>query len=77
MFRFLVCPHYTCECLLYLSMAVAGAPDGAAYNRTLICGLVFIVTNLGVTAGATRKWYMDKFGADADSKKWNMIPLLY
>lgn len=77
MFRFLVCPHYTCECLLYLSMAVAGAPKGALFNTTLTCGLLFVVTNLGVTAGTTRQWYVDKFGADAVNKKWNMVPLLY
>jgi len=76
-FRFLICPHYTYECLLYLAMAVAGAPKGAACNITLICGLLFVVTNLGVTAGTTRKWYMEKFGSDAVKKKWNMIPLLY
>jgi len=76
-FRFLICPHYTYECLLYLAMAVAGAPKGAACNITLICGLLFVVTNLGVTAGTTRKWYMEKFGSDAVKTKWNMIPLLY
>lgn len=77
MFRYLVSPHYTCECLLYLAMAVAGAPEGACYNKTLVCGLLFIVTNLGVTAAGTRKWYVGKFGAGAVQRKWNMIPLLY
>jgi 3-oxo-5-alpha-steroid 4-dehydrogenase 3 len=77
LFRFLLCPHYTCECLLYLSMAVAGAPEGAWYNRTLLCGLAFVVTNLSVTAAGTRKWYVDKFGADSINDKWNMIPLLF
>lgn len=77
LFRFLVCPHYTCECLIYLSMAVAGAPEGTLYNTTLMYGLAFVVVNLGVTAGQTRKWYADKFGADSVAKKWKMIPLMY
>lgn len=76
-FRFLICPHYTFECLLYLSMAVAGAPKGALCNMTLICGLLFVVSNLSVTAGTTRKWYIGKFGADAVKKRWNIIPFLY
>jgi 3-oxo-5-alpha-steroid 4-dehydrogenase 3 len=76
-FRILICPHYSFECLVYLSMAVAGAPEGTLCNRTLLCGLLFVATNLGVTAGATRKWYEGKFGADAVKKKWNIIPLVY
>jgi 3-oxo-5-alpha-steroid 4-dehydrogenase 3 len=77
MFGYLISPHYTCECLLYMAMAVAGAPKGALYNKTLICGLVFIATNLGVTAAGTRKWYIEKFGAEPVRRKWNMIPLLF
>ena len=76
-FRILVCPHYFFECLLYLSMAVAGAPKGALCNTTLLCGLLFVANNLGVTAGTTRKWYEAKFGADAVKKRWNIIPLVY
>lgn len=77
-FRFLICPHYFFESLLYFSMAVAGAPEGALCNRTLLCGFLFVVTNLSVTAaGTTRKWYEGKFGADAVKKRWNIIPLLY
>lgn len=76
-FRSLICPHYTFECLVYWSMAVAGAPKGELCNRTVICGLFFVGTNLGVTAGTTRTWYEEKFGVDAVKKRWNMIPLLY
>ncbi|KAB5570083.1 hypothetical protein GE09DRAFT_957593 [Coniochaeta sp. 2T2.1] len=75
-FRFLMCPHYFFECLLYLAMAVAGAPKGALCNRTLLCSVLFAGCNLGVTAGVTGKWYKEKFGADT-VKRWNMIPLVY
>lgn len=77
MFRHLVCPHYTCECLLYLSLAAVAAPEGSLYNQTLACGVLFVSVNLGVTAGGTRKWYVDKFGADKMESRWNMIPLVY
>lgn len=77
LFRRLVCPHYTCECLLYFSIALVAAPQGQWYNRTLLCALVFVAANLGVTASGTRKWYIDKFGVSAVSEKWNMIPVIF
>jgi len=77
MFAYLICPHYTCECLLYLSLAITAAPKGQLYNRTIMCGLLFVSTNLGVTAGDTRKWYAEKFGQDSIQHRWNMVPLVY
>ena len=77
MFRHFICPHYTCECLLYLSMAVATAPRGAWCNRTLLCALAFVTVNLGVTASGTRKWYAQKFGIGPVAGKWNMIPFVF
>jgi len=77
LFSHLVCPHYACECLLYFSLAVAGAPQGQWLNRTLLCVTAFAVVNLGVTAAGTREWYADKFGQEAVAKKWNMIPFVF
>ncbi|SPQ22438.1 752e701f-a606-4a2d-9fb0-d6a095d8af4b [Thermothielavioides terrestris] len=77
MFRRCICPHYTCECLLYLSMAVATAPRGAWCNSTLLCALVFVAVNLGVTASGTREWYIEKFGNGPVADKWNMIPFFF
>ncbi|KAK4114027.1 hypothetical protein N656DRAFT_565800 [Canariomyces notabilis] len=77
LFRHFICAHYTCECLLYLSMTIAAAPRGAWCNRTLLCALVFVIVNLGVTASGTRKWYADKFGVGSVAKKWNMIPFIF
>lgn len=77
MFRHYICPHYTCECLLYLSMAVATAPRGAWCNRTMLCALCFVAVNLGVTASGTRKWYAGKFGVGPVAQKWNMIPFIF
>ncbi|KAK3391974.1 hypothetical protein B0T20DRAFT_396588 [Sordaria brevicollis] len=56
LFRYLVCPHYFCECLVYLSLAIIAAPKGELLNKTLLGALAFVVVNLGVTASGTRKW---------------------
>ncbi|KAI0439577.1 hypothetical protein F4803DRAFT_564389 [Xylaria telfairii] len=76
LFRYLVCPHYTCECLLYLSMAVLAAPEDQLYNRTLVCACIFVSTNLGVTANGTKIWYSEKFGKGVQGK-WKMIPIVF
>ncbi|KLU88979.1 hypothetical protein MAPG_07959 [Magnaporthiopsis poae ATCC 64411] len=77
LFRYLVCPHYTCECLLYLSLAIVAAPEGELLNRTIISALLFVVVNLGATAHGTRKWYVGRFGAPSVESRWTMIPLVY
>lgn len=77
LFRRLVCPHYTYECLIYLSLAVATAPEGYCFNRTVLSVLAFVAVNLGVTAHGTRNWYIEKFGPERVVPKWVMIPWLY
>ncbi|GJC86623.1 polyprenol reductase 1 [Colletotrichum liriopes] len=77
LFRHLVCPHYTCECLIYLGLAIAAAPEGRLINRTLLCAFWFIVANLGTTADGTKKWYAQKFGAEKVADKWRMIPFIF
>ncbi|KAI0383081.1 hypothetical protein F5Y04DRAFT_38983 [Hypomontagnella monticulosa] len=74
LFQYLVCPHYTCECVLYLSLALVAAPKGRLYNRTLICTVLFVMVNLGVTAQGTKRWYSEKFGPKELRGKWKMIP---
>ncbi|KAL2753396.1 hypothetical protein ACRALDRAFT_1077523 [Sodiomyces alcalophilus JCM 7366] len=77
MFRHIVCAHYTCECLIYLGLAMVAAPPGQWRNRTLWCGLIFIAVNLGSTANGTKKWYAQKFGADKVAGRWRMIPYVF
>ncbi|KAL7789908.1 hypothetical protein V8C37DRAFT_385484 [Trichoderma ceciliae] len=76
-FRYLICPHYTFECLLYLSLAVVAAPAGNMVNRSVLCSLVFVLANLGATAHGTKVWYANKFGADKLAGKWTMIPFVF
>jgi 3-oxo-5-alpha-steroid 4-dehydrogenase 3 len=76
-FQVLVCPHYFAECLIYLSLAIIGAPKGVALNKTIACALLFVGTNLAVTASMSKEWYEQKFGKEAVAGKWKMVPWLY
>ncbi|KAI9931855.1 3-oxo-5-alpha-steroid 4-dehydrogenase [Aspergillus wentii] len=77
LFRTIVCPHYTAECIIYLSLALIAAPPGEMVNKTLLSGLGFVVVNLGITASNSKDWYMQKFGADSVRGRWKMIPGIY
>ncbi|KAG9949273.1 hypothetical protein KCU85_g4372, partial [Aureobasidium melanogenum] len=76
-FHRLVCPHYFVECLIYFAISIVAAPAGAVLNWTIVCALVFVAVNLGVTAAGTREWYVQKFGADSMRGKWRMIPFIF
>ena len=77
LFQYLVCPHYTCEFLLYLSLAVTAAPEGQWINRTLACAVILILVNLGVTANGTKAWYIEKFGRQKVQGRWKMVPFIF
>ena len=66
------CPHYSCEVLLYVSLALFAAADprggemwrwlaiGPVEVRVCICAwmaALFALVNLSITAVRTRKWY--------------------
>lgn len=70
-------PHYFAECLIYLSLAIVAAPQGRLLNATLVCTLIFVMVNLGVTAVGTKKWYEQTFGARAVEGKARMIPMVF
>lgn len=76
-FRYIVCPHYTSECLIYLGISIASAPAEQTLNRTVVLGLVFVAINLGMTAAGTKQWYAQKFGADRLATRWRMIPFIF
>jgi 3-oxo-5-alpha-steroid 4-dehydrogenase 3 len=77
LFRYIVCPHYTSECLIYVAIGIAAAPNGQIMNKTVFAGLGFVASNLGVTADSTRKWYIKQFGADNLAGRWRMLPGVY
>ncbi|GJN68994.1 3-oxo-5-alpha-steroid 4-dehydrogenase [Purpureocillium lilacinum] len=77
MFAYFVCPHYTCECVIYLAISLMAAPEGAIFNKSVLCGLVFVAVNLGGTASGTKQWYAQKFGAEKVAGRWKMIPFVF
>lgn len=77
LFRLFVCPHYTCECVMYLALALVAAPPDRLFNPSLLCVFVFVVTNLGITARNSEKWYEEKFGRDKLAGRWKMIPFAF
>jgi 3-oxo-5-alpha-steroid 4-dehydrogenase 3 len=76
-FQSVVCPHYTSECLIYVAIAIAAAPNDQIMNRTVLAGLGFVVSNLAVTADSTMKWYVEKFGEERLESRWRMVPYIY
>ncbi|KAH8692857.1 putative 3-oxo-5-alpha-steroid 4-dehydrogenase [Talaromyces proteolyticus] len=77
LFTWVVSPHYTAECVIYLSLTFLAAPEGEFLNKTILCGLFFVVVNLGGTARNSQKWYKEKFGEESIRGKWIMIPGIY
>ena len=77
LFRRVLCPHYTSECMIYLALAMIAAPRGQFLNKTLSTTLLFTATNLAITAQSTRLWYSEKFGVDKIRNRWRMVPFLY
>lgn len=76
-FRNLMCPHYTAECVIYLSLAFLSAPKGAMVNGTVSAAFVFVSVNLSVTAAKTKKWSEEKFGKEKVASRWILVPYLY
>ncbi|KAL9008074.1 MAG: hypothetical protein Q9173_006767 [Seirophora scorigena] len=76
-FHTMVCPHYTAESAIYLALAILGAPRGAWMNQTIATAFVFVAVNLAVTAAATKRWYMKKFGKEKVDYRWTMIPYIF
>jgi len=77
LFKLVVCPHYTAECVFYLALAIMAAPNGMAFNRTVVAALVFSVINLCITAESTMVWYQQKFGKENVGQRWRMVRWVY
>ena len=82
-FQYVIAPHYTLECLIYLSLAILDAPyhkhKSSTINWTLFCALIFVAVNLGVTADGTKTWQRIKFKDEGYEimKSWRMVPFVY
>lgn len=77
LFPNLLCPHYTCEVVIYALLSILAAPEGRWVSWTLVCGTIFVATNLGVTAIGTKEWYAEKFGAEKVGPRKRMVPWVW
>ena len=78
-FKYIVAPHYTAECLIYLSLSFLIASTAQLVNKTMLCAFIFVVVNLGVTVEGTKRWMLGKFPesrADVEGR-WRMIPVMF
>lgn len=79
-FQWITAPHYTAECGIYLALALLDVTRPLqTVNCTLLCTLMFVMVNLGVTADGTRTWMMQKFPEHRDriERRWRMIPFVW
>lgn len=77
LFPNLLCPHYTCDVIIYALLSFVAAPEGHVVSWSLVCGTIFTAVNLGVTADGTKQWYMAKFGAERVKHRKRMVPGLW
>lgn len=77
LFPNLLCPHYTCEVAIYALLSIMAAPEHYTVNWTLLCGTIFVATNLGVTAVGTKQWYIDQFGVEKVGPRKKMVPWIW
>lgn len=77
LFQYVLCPHYTAEVVIYICFAILGAPQGTWLNVTMVAALIFVVSNLAVTAIGTRQWYVGQFGAAKVGARARLIPFVW
>ncbi|XP_051132259.1 steroid 5-alpha-reductase DET2 [Andrographis paniculata] len=71
LFEWVTCPNYLGEILEWLGWAVM------TWSWAGIGFFVYTCANLVPRAGASHKWYLDKFGEDYPKSRKAVIPFLY
>jgi 3-oxo-5-alpha-steroid 4-dehydrogenase 3 len=77
-FEWIVSPHYFADILVYLSLCILYQFK----NYILICGLVWTIINLSITANETQSWYhryfsTEKYNLAFPNGRWRIIPGCY
>jgi 3-oxo-5-alpha-steroid 4-dehydrogenase 3 len=73
-FRYVLCPHYSAEIVIYIALALLAAPERQLVNTTMMTALVFVTVNLCVTADGTKAWYIKRFGQVKVGSRTRVIP---
>lgn len=79
LFKRLIAPHYTAECVLYLGLSMIAAPDGHMANTLLLWVVLLSAVNLGITADGTKKWLLQKFREQKSEiqSRYRLVPGLW
>ncbi|KAI9279275.1 3-oxo-5-alpha-steroid 4-dehydrogenase-domain-containing protein [Sporodiniella umbellata] len=73
-FEWIASPHYFADILIYLSLCILYDFK----NNILLCGLIWSITNLSITANQTHLWYIRQFPSHPELKnRWRIIPGIY
>jgi 3-oxo-5-alpha-steroid 4-dehydrogenase 3 len=71
-FKITVCPHYTCEALIYMSYIGVSLSTGSTPNYGLLLAPLFTLTVLTTSAKNSKDWYKQKF--PEYNVRWLTIP---
>ncbi|KAI9261593.1 3-oxo-5-alpha-steroid 4-dehydrogenase-domain-containing protein [Phascolomyces articulosus] len=76
-FESIVVPHYLADILIYLAFNLLCGFQ----NKVFLCGLVWTLINLSITASETEQWYQKTFGDEYKKtypkKRWIILPWVY
>lgn len=77
-FEYIVAPHYFADILVYLSLNILYAFQ----NYIMLCGLIWTIINLSITANETQAWYQVHFSTEKYDQafphgRWRIIPFCY
>lgn len=71
-FKITVCPHYTCEAVIYLSYIGVAVATGSVPNYGLLLAPLFTLTVLTTSAKNSKDWYKQKF--PEYNVRWLTVP---
>lgn len=72
-FRKILCPHYTCEIIIYLTFAHINY--SAPFGWLFILNFLFVTGNLAISAHTTQQWYKRKF--PTAPQPYSIIPFVF
>ncbi|KAK7206559.1 hypothetical protein BZA70DRAFT_107272 [Myxozyma melibiosi] len=68
LFRYLVCPHYGAEVIVYLSLAIV-----CGLTPATVAVVVWTFVNLSASAEQSRAFYVKRFGEQSVAGKWSIL----
>ncbi|KAJ2493889.1 Steroid 5 alpha-reductase 3 [Coemansia sp. RSA 2050] len=73
LFRYVSCPHFLCEILIYISIWLASACQAT----TLLWVIGWTAINLCITARESQQWYRARFGSGYPRDRRALVPFVW